>query len=281
MVSTAGVSPGYFETMGIRLLAGRGFTEEDAPGAAGTVVISQSLAVRLWPGGDPLGKRLQLGMYDVDKPWDTVVGVVADVHGSGLDRAPTPLVYQALSRMGGYPAPTFAMRSGYDGGATLTDIRSALWSVDRDLPAHEGRLMTEVVGDSLRRRQFALILVAALGVSALALTAVGLFGVVNYQVGRRTREIGLRVALGAPRVHVAAMFVLQGMRIAGVGVVLGLGMAFYVWSWFESALYGVGSADPVVFAVGATVVLVVAGIAGYVPAKRASRLSALVAMREE
>ena len=279
VVSTAGVSPGYFETMGIRLLVGREFVERDAPGAVGTVVISRSLARRLWPGREPLGKRIQLGMYDVAKPWYTVVGVVADVHGSGLDRAPTAHMYQALATLNGYPAPTFAMRGGSDGATTLTAIRSALWTVDRDLPAHEEWLMTEIVGDSVRQRRFALVLVTALGVSASALTAVSMFGVVGYQAGRRTREIGLRIALGASEVHIMAMLVVRGLRTAGVGVLVGLVMAFYVWRWFESVLYGVGASNPIVFGGGATVVLVVAGVAGYLAARRASRLSALVAMR--
>ena len=279
VVSTAAVSQGYFGTMGIPVLAGREFGDSDVAGAAGTVIISRSLATALWPGGAPLGKRVQIGAYDVDRPWDTIVGVVGDVHATGLERAPTPLVYQPLLRLDGWPSPTFAVRTAREGASILGDMRLAIWSVDRDLPANEAYLMTDIVGESLRRRQFSLLLVAAFGVCALALTAVGLFGVVNYEVACRKREIGLRISLGAQRMDIVRGVVSQGLKIACGGAVLGLATAFSIWRVFGSVLYGVGPGNPLVFAGAAALVVAVSLVAAYGPARRASRVDPATALR--
>ena len=281
VVSTAAVSQGYFEAMGIPLLNGRDFNDSDVAGAAGALIISQSLARALWPGVAPLGKRAQIGAYHVDRPWDTIVGVVGDVHARGLERAPTPLVYQSLLRLDGWPAPTFAVRTTRDPASILGDMRQAIWTIDRDLPTNETYLMTDIVHEAVRRRQFSLFLVAAFGVCALALTAVGLFGVVNYEVVCRTQEIGIRISLGARQADIVRGVVLQGLKIACVGAVLGLAASFPIWRLFASVLYGVGPGNLFVFAGAAALVLAVSLIATYVPARRASRVDAAKALRAE
>ena len=282
VVSTAAVSQGYFEAMGIPLLSGRDFNDSDVAGAAGGgLIISQSLARALWPGGAPLGKRAQIGAYDVDRPWDTIVGVVGDVHARGLERAPTPLVYQSLLRLDGWPAPTFAVRTTRAAASILGDMRQAIWTIDRDLPVNETYLMTDIVGEALRRRQFSLFLMAAFGVCALALTAVGLFGVVSYEVACRTQEIGVRISLGARQVDIVRGVVSKGLKIACVGAVLGLVASFPIWRLFASVLYGVGPGNLFVFAGAAALVLAVSLIATYVPARRASRVDAAKALRAE
>jgi predicted permease len=281
LVTTAAVSPGYFTTLGIPLRSGRDFTHGDDMEAPGVVIVSASLAERLWPGADPLGKRVQFGRRRPDQPWLTVVGVAGDVRAAGLDREPRPIVYQALFWLDGLSTPTFIVRGDGDTSARLADIRRAIWSVDRGLPAHDAVTMTEMVGDSLRRRQFSLLLMLALSASALVLSAIGLFGVMSHDVARRTREVGVRMAVGAGPTDIARLMLKDGLSLAGLGITVGLTAAVPAQRLIAGMLFGVEPHDPMTFTVVAALLLGVLLAAAWGPARRATRVDPAIALRAE
>jgi predicted permease len=281
LVTTAAVSPGYFATLGIPLRSGRDFTYGDDMEAPGVVTVSESLADRLWPGEDPVGKRVQFGRRRPDQPWLTVVGVAGDVRAAGLDREPRPIVYQALFWLDGLSTPTFIVRGDGEATARLADIRRAIRSVDRELPAHDAVTMTEIVGESLRRRRFSLLLMLALSASALVLSAIGLFGLMSHEVARRTREMGVRMAVGAGPADIARLVLKDGLALAGLGITVGLAAAVPAQRLIAGMLFGVQPHDPVTFAVVAALLLGVLLAAAWGPARRATRVDPVVALRAD
>ena len=268
-------SPGYFETMGIGLLRGRTFTDGDRDGRPLVAVVSASLAQRFWPGRDPIGEHFAIG----DRPI-AVVGVVNDIRSASLEASPQPTVYVPY-RQQPFAFMTFVMRTAAAAAPMSAAVRQAIWHVDRDQPVGAMRTMDEQLSNSLTRRRFSVTLLTAFGVTAVALAAIGLYGVLAFIVAQRRREIGVRMALGASPRHVIADVLGQGLRLAAAGVAAGLVLAFALTRLLSSLLYGTSATDAATFASVSLLLVTIAVGASVVPALRASRVDPLVALREE
>ena len=274
------VSPGYFETLGIPLRRGRLLDARDAAGAPPALVISESLARRKFPDQDPIGQRVHVG--PTDRPWFTVVGVVGDVRQASLAASQTDAVYTTPAQWY-FPEDTMSLvvRARGDAAALAPALRQAVWSVDKDQPIMRVATMESLLAATAAERRFALILFEAFGLVALALAAIGIYGVLSGGVAERTREIGIRMALGAQARDVSRFVVGQGLRLALLGVAVGLAGAFAVTRLMAGLLFGVGAADPATFFFVAALATGVALLASYIPARRAAKVDPMVALRYE
>ena len=275
------ISPEYFRAMNIGLLRGRPFAESDGRQTPAAVIVNQTLARKAWPGEEALGKRLRL---TGDSPWLSVVGVVADVKNRGLGAETKPEMYfpHVESQFGMGPIRrdmTLVVRSVSDPKALTGAIRGEVRSLDSDLPVFRVRTMDEIVADSISRTRFTTALLSLFACLALILAGVGVYGVMSYNVARRTHEIGIRKALGARPRDVVLMLVRQGFALALAGVGLGLAGSFALTRVMESLLYGVGANDPATFAAIPAVLLSVSLLASYLPARRAMRIDPTAALR--
>ena len=268
----------YFEALGIPLLRGRLFNEQDKADSANRVVISEALARRHWPGEDPLGKRIRV--YWNNPQDDEVIGVVGDVHHEGLQAEARPAVYWPYPRFS-YPSMTVAVRSSGDPAAALTTAAAIVRQIDPALAVSNMRTMNEVVARSVAQRRLTMQMIATLAVAALALAAVGIYGVIAYSVSQRTREIGVRMALGARRGDVLRMIVGEAMFLTAAGVALGLGGALLLTRLMNDLLFGVTPSDPVTFVAVALTLGMVALAASYLPGRRATRVDPSIALRAE
>jgi predicted permease len=270
----------YFGAMGIPIRRGRGFTPADGPTAPSVCVINDTMAARLFPGEDPVGRRIRTGPNPSRNPWVTIVGVIGDLRHTGLEESPAPEMY-IYHRQGPPVAPFLVVRTTGDPAAMADAVRADLKQFDRALALYDIRTMSEVRTESVSQRRFILVLVAAFGALALTLAAVGVYGVMALVVGERTREMGLRLALGAEPSSVLRMVVAQAARFAGAGIVVGLGLAWLLTPLLTSQLYGVRPGDPLTFAAVTALLLLVALVAAMVPARRAMRLDPMTALRNE
>jgi len=291
------VTGGYFETMGIRVLQGRTIDRGMVDRGEPSVVVNRALADSLFPGKDPIGKRVRsstppnspLGI----PPWLTIVGVVANTSSASLaEPAPVPQLYMPVSIAGGpdIPAnaligPNVATTSYVVRTATALDltgsVRRAVAAVDPNLAVAQVRTLQEILDRAAAQMAFTMILLAIAAAVALLLGVVGIYGVMSYIVGQRTGEIGVRLALGAEPASVAGMIVRQGGAVALVGITLGLSAALAASRLMASLLYGVSPRDPTVFAATTLMLLVVALVACWLPARRAAGLNPLEALRAE
>jgi putative ABC transport system permease protein len=275
-------SPGYFQAMGIPLLRGRAFTEQDRSNAERVVIVSEGLAHRYWPGEDPIGKRIQLG-GDPHEPWRTIVGIVGDIKQSGLDSESTREYYISyLQDTWGITSDmTLTVRTISDPLSLVAAARSQVQVVDKDLPAYNIRTMAQLRALSAAPRRFQMVLLGCFAGLALLLSAVGLYGVMSYAVTQRTHEIGVRMALGAQSRDVLKLVVSQGLVLTAIGVMLGLVAAFGLSRLIASLLYGVSATDPATFLLVSLLLVAVALLACYLPARRASKTDPMVALRYE
>jgi predicted permease len=278
------VSPGYFAAMGIPLKAGRDFTEADGLAGPEPTLVNEAFARREFPGESPIGRRIRRGPDSASV--FTIVGVVGDVRQAGLDREPMPEMYFTYrsDRAGFRPSIMVVRAAG--GAAALTPglvsaVRAAVTNVAPDVPLYAVRTMGEVIGESLAARRFNLLLLGAFAAVAVTLAACGLYGVLAYAVTQRSRELGIRVALGADRRAVIRLVVRHGAAIAGVGIAAGLAGAALLSRVMASMLYGVGARDPLTLAGVSALLGAVALAATYVPARRAARSDPMVALRAE
>ena len=271
------VSPGFFQLLQVPIRAGRDFTSRDGvAGTPGVVIVSETMARRFWPGMDPIGRRLRPGRSQV---WQTVVGVAADLRHLSLDSDPAPMVYYPYE--GSWNPMSVALRISGDPATILPSIRQAVSSIDPLLPVANVRRVSEMVAGSLGPRRFNATLLAVFAGIALLLASVGLYGAISYAVARRTREIGVRMALGAGPQDIVRMVIGEGMRLVAIGLAAGLAAAAALTWTLSSLLFGVGAGDPATFA-GITALLVaVAFVATYVPARRAARVDPMLAIRCE
>jgi putative ABC transport system permease protein len=273
------VTDGYFQVLGIPLMRGRIFDERDGPNSPHVAVISQSLARDRWPNQDPIGHTIEFGSMDGDLRLLTIVGIVGDVHESALDAPSYPTVYvdlfqRPLSRI------TVTMLSDADMRSVSSAARSILHDLDPEIPT-SFRTFSQVYSASLGPRRFNVILIGFFGISALLLATAGVFGVMAYSVTRRRREIGVRIALGAGSGDVLRMILNQGLRTIFVGVAIGIAGSLALTRTVESLLFGVTPTDPFTF-VGVALLLVGAALlACYVPARRATKVDPMVALRYE
>ncbi len=274
-VSTAG----YFQALGIPILRGRLFDERDSAEAPHVAVISQSLARERWPNQDPIGRTIQFGNMDGDLHLLTIIGIVGDTHEYGLDVPPRPTVYVNLFQRP-RPAVTLTIWSDADRRSVTTMARGILHELDPEIPPTFSTL-SEVYAASLGSRRFNVLLIGVFGLTALLLATAGVFGVMAYSVSRRTREIGVRVALGAASRDILSLVLGQGLRTILVGVAIGIAGSLALTRTVASLLFGVTPTDPLTFA-GVTLLLSAAALlACYVPARRASKVDPMVALRHE
>ena len=281
MTSLRGVVPGYFQTMGIPLVSGRDFTEADSTGTREVGLLNETLARELWPTENAVGREI---LWDDGSPWFTVIGVVGDVRQTRLDREPRTEVYRPLAQATaelGSTAMYLTVRLERDAAGVIGPLREAVWSLGRDVPISRVAAMDQIVGSSMARRRFLTALLATFGVLALILGAVGVYGVGSFVTSQRTREIGVRMALGAARAAMLRSVMAREMRPVVVGIVAGLLGALGATRVLESSLFGVSSTDPATFAVVALFLLVVALLASYLPARRAAGIDPIVALRSE
>ena len=275
------VSPGYLETMGIPLRRGRLLNTRDTANTPPVVLISESLAKSRFQDQDPIGQRLRLGAND--GPWSTIVGVVGDVKQTSLTASQANAVYMTNEqwRLFADRALWLVVRTNGASAELAPAIRQAIWSVDKDQPIVGVATMDQRLASSAAERRFALILFEVFAFVAVVLVAVGLYGVLSASVTERTREIGVRLALGAQRRNVLYLILRQGLKLTLAGVSLGLLASWAVTRLLTKLLYGVSATDPLVFGGVASFLTVVALLACYVPARRAMKVDPLVILRYE
>jgi putative ABC transport system permease protein len=269
------VTGSYFRVMGIPLLAGRTFEETDTAAKPGVVLISRAMAERFWPGENPLGQRITLG----DKELFTVVGIVGDIRRRGMDLPAEAMVYLHYEQ---FTIPFFHIFARGTNGATLaSEARAAVHALDPELPLGAVQTVAEMRARSMAEPRFRTVLLGLFAALGLTLAAVGLFGVVSDGVGRRARELGIRMALGAERRQILGLVLADGLRISAWGAAIGLVASLALGRVIASFLFGVGAADPLTLALVSLALLSVASVASYLPARRASRLDPVLAIRNE
>src|SRR5215813_4277210 len=274
------VSANYFKAMGIGLLKGRVFTEADAAGKPTVTVINQTLAARLWPGEDPIGKRLKQGWPEDKTPWREVIGVVADVKLNGVNRDTPMQSYLPLAQESSGFLSLVARTSGDPLNFAAT-VEQAIHSLDGDLPVFGVYSMDQLLGNAIAQERLTMALLSAFALLALLLASVGIYGVISYSVSLRTREIGVRMAMGASPGDVLRLIVGQGMKLTLAGVALGSLSAFALTRWMESLLFGVSATDPLTFTVIPLMLTAVGLLACYLPARRATKVDPMIALRCE
>jgi len=274
----SGVTPGYFGTMGIPLSAGRLFTERDDENAPLVVIVSQSLARRVWPNESPIGKKLLVGRFP---GFAEVVGVAGDVKNNGLANQPVPAMYTPYAQRP-WPAMQFAVRvQGGDPMAAANAVRAAVLGIDPDLPMTRVQTMDAALSDSIATARLMTALLAAFAAIALVMAAAGLYGVISYTVAQRTQEIGVRVALGAEPRSVIRLIAIDGLRLTAIGMAIGTAAALAAGLALRSLLFAMSPADPATYAAVLAIFATTACAALVVPARRALALDPLTALRAE
>jgi putative ABC transport system permease protein len=278
------VTPEYFKVLQASLVRGRYFTEDDDTGKQPVAIVDESTARTYWPDRDPIGRRLSIRSIRgaANPPWCTVVGVIKDIKSDGLDQSGAPHIYRPIYQ---FPGPrslslSVTVRTSLPATSLEPLIRREIQAVDPDLPVFNVRTMNEVIDGSLASRRFSAELVGVFAVVALLLASVGIYGLLAYMVGQRAHEIGVRMALGATPSTIGKMIVSRGAGLAGIGVVVGLILSGIMAPLISSLLYGVRPIDPEVFIAVPLILMVVVLLASYIPARRAARVSPIVALRE-
>jgi len=276
------IGPGYFNTMGIPLVRGREFNDGDTIDTTRGVVIGEKTAKHYWPNQDPIGKRLKPGgTNDNETPWRTVIGVVKDVRQNDFIAEPKMQMYFSYKQVAQLVANALIVRTSVDPLSLATPVRNAIWSVDKDQPVANIDSMENIVAGAVARQRFSMLLLAIFAGLALVLAAVGIYGVMSYNVAQQTREIGIRIALGAKRRDVLRMTVKQALKLVGIGLLIGLPTAFVLTRVMSSLLFGISATDPITFVSISLVLTGVAMLASYIPALRATRVDPMVALRAQ
>jgi predicted permease len=268
------VDSGYLETMGIRLVSGRHFTPRDAEGVERAIIVNETLARRLWPGRDPLGQVVLLGYED----WH-VVGVAGDVRHGALEEQAGFEMYMPIRQQGDWGSPDLVVRSTLSPESVVGSVRTALREVDPSLPTAEFRTLESVVDRAVTPRRFILMLLGGFAWVALVLAAVGIYGVVSYSVSQRAHEIGIRLALGASPGDVQAQVLAKTLKLTALGMVVGSLGAIAASRLMSPLLYGIGANDPLTLVATVLVLALIAALAGYLPALRASRTDPAAVLR--
>jgi predicted permease len=277
-------SPGFFETIGTPLIAGRTVSWDDLEDDPQVAVVSESLARRQWGSAEAaLGKRVKILL---PAPWQEVVGVVGDVYYDGLEQPVQEVVYLSLedpiTQFGMTRRMSFAVRSERVGtSGFVEEIQRAVWSVSPDLPLASVETMDEIHGRSLARTSLTLVLLGLASAMALALGILGVYGVLSYTLAQRTREIGIRIALGAQDAAVKRLLLGQALGLVGIGIALGVCGAAALTRFMKALLFGVTALDLETYALGAVALLAAAALAAYLPARRATRIDPMRALRAE
>jgi putative ABC transport system permease protein len=287
VATNALVLPGFFEAMRIPLRAGRLFNDRDTKGSPGVVVINETMARKYYGSASPVGRQFKWGSRDSPVPLREIVGVVADVKHRTLDEEPTPAVYHAvLQQDTGQVVPmyrglTYVVRSRMASANLAGSLRTAVRAVDPKLVVLNVLPMDTIVGDTIASRRFNATLLGLFAALALALAGTGVYGVLQYSVIQRKREMGIRIAIGATSSDMIRLIVGQALGLAAIGVAIGLAGAFALTRVIRSLLFDIDPLDGLTFAASATVLLLIAVLSSYLPARRALRVDPTVAMRTE
>jgi putative ABC transport system permease protein len=274
------ISEDYFRAMEISLLKGRVFTDRDDQNAPKVVVVSESFVRKFFPNEDPIGKQIKQGDPRMNLPLITIVGVVGDVKHMALESESRPTIYMPYSQRP-TPAMTLLIRTASDPKGLVAAVRNEIWAVDRDEPVTDVKTLEEYISDSTSLRRFNMVLLGIFAALALILSGVGIYGVISYSVTQRTHEIGIRMALGADAGDVLRLIVGQGMKLALIGIAIGLPTAFALTTVMSNLLYGVSAADPVAYTFTSLLLTGVAFAACYIPARRATKVDPMIALRCE
>jgi putative ABC transport system permease protein len=272
-------TPGYFQTMGIPLLRGRNFNEHDTKGSALVAIINEETAKEVFPGEDPIGQFIE--NYGPKNEKLQVAGVVGNIRHLALETAPRSAIYQPLGQ-GIWPSVFVAVRTAPENSLTLLPaVQEAVWSVNKSVPLGNPRTMNDIIARTLLQKKFTMLLLSIFAGAALLLAAVGLYGVISYSVAQRTRELGIRIALGAQRSDVLRLILRQGMALVTVGVIFGIAASLGLTRLIASLLYGISASDPLTFFLLSTAVVLVAFVACWLPARRATLVDPIQALRTE
>ncbi len=275
------VSPNYFQTLGIRLINGRVFTDADKQDAPSVIIINKTMAETYFPNEDPVGKRMQTGDYNPQAPFDTIIGVVDDVKYQGLNQERKPTMYWPYLQNTWWRSMYVAVRTQNDPLQSVAGIRKEVWSIDQDLPVSSIKTMEQLMSESVNEPKAMTTLFAMFGAVALILASIGIYGVMSYTVTQRTREIGIRLALGAQKSDVLQMVIKQGLKLAIIGVCLGLIASFALTRLMADLLFGVSATDVLTYVAVSIILAGVALVACLVPARRAAKTDPMVALRYE
>jgi putative ABC transport system permease protein len=268
------VSASYFETMGIPIKRGRGFEEREA---TPSVVVNETFTKTYFPGQEAIGRRLR---FEADLPAFTIIGIAADVKVRGAREGPRVETYIPYWQMT-EPGMFVIIKAAGDPGRLVAPLRQAVYSIDRNVPVSGITTLSEMVGDAIEQPRFLAVLAAGFALLALTLAAIGIYGVMSYAVSQRTTEIGVRMALGASPPEVFRLVIGDGLKLAAIGVALGLAGSYFVTRWLGALLFGVQAGDPATFAATSAALLAIAGAACFIPASRATQVDPMVALRSE
>jgi predicted permease len=263
------------QTMRVDLLAGRYFDNRDTEKSLGVTILSETAARHYWPDQNPIGQTIETNGYTY-----TVVGVVADVINE-LEETPQPNMYLNMRQVRYWDAPQLVIRSKLASASLVSNVRAAIKEFDPTLPRNEFTTLDQIVDRAIAPRRLITGILSSFSSFALLLAAVGLYGVIAYSVSQRTREIGIRIALGAQQGNVLRLVLSEGLRMSGIGIAIGLATAFFVTRVLQSQLYGVTANDPFTYAITTMVLVAVALLASYIPAHKATRIDPMEALRYE
>lgn len=281
IITTRIVSPGYFETMGIQLIQGRPFTDQDNDKSQRAVIVSEGMARRYWPDQDVLGKRISPGNPQRLEDWFQIVGVVNDVHQFQLDTQPKPQMYLTYRQAGFFDLRDLVVKTEVEPTSLAATVRQAVWEIDRDQPVSNISTMEGIVAESIARQRFSMLLLGIFAAVAMVLAAVGIYGVMSYSVAQRRNEIGIRMALGAQKMDVLKLTVGSGLKLVVIGLALGLAGALLLTRLMSTLLFGISATDPLTFLSISAILIAVALLASYIPARRATKVDPLTALRYE
>ena len=275
------ISHDYFSTLEIPVIRGRGFTEQDSDSAARVIVINEAMALRYWPKEDPVGKRMAIG-ESTKETWRTIVGIVGNVRHAGLTEEPVPCTFIDYRQdLESWPRMAFVIKTNTEPASLTSAVRSSLVAIDPQQPVYAIEPLEKLLAVSVAPRKFVMSLIGSLALVALALAMVGIYSVISFSVSERTREIGIRMALGARRGDVLNMILGQGMRVALFGIAAGVAVALAITRLLSTLLFEVRPTDPKTFLLVAMMLMLVALVACYLPARRATRVDPLVALRDQ